>query len=119
LTGYLAFLDRPSATTILPEFQQLAVGDKIYLGPRVELTVVTLEPARALVLSNKMGEMEWVWEFGLYPIDGQRTRLISRGTEHMPKAIWAWLYMRVMEPAAFIMTRRMLLGLRQRAEAPA
>jgi hypothetical protein len=119
LDRLFGFLDRPSATTILPEFQQLAVGDKIYLGPRVELTIVTLEPARALVLSNKMGEMEWVWEFGLYPIDGQRTRLISRGTEHMPKAIWAWLYMRVMEPAAFIMTRRMLLGLKQRAEAPA
>jgi hypothetical protein len=27
------------------------------------------------------------------------------------------LFLRVMEPAAFIMTRRMLLGLKQRAEA--
>jgi hypothetical protein len=27
-----------------------------------------------------------------------------------------WLLMRIMEPASFIMTRRMLLGLKQRAE---
>jgi hypothetical protein len=117
LDRLFGFLDRPSATRILPEFQHLAVGDKIHLGPRVELTVMSIEPAQALVLSNRMGDMEWVWQFGLYPIDPEHTRLVSRGTEHMPKAIWAWFYMRAMEPAAFIMTRRMLLGLKQRAES--
>ena len=29
----------------------------------------------------------------------------------------AWLGMRIMEPVAFIMTRRMLLGVKERAEA--
>jgi hypothetical protein len=116
LDRLFGFLDRPSATRILPEFQHLAVGDKILLGPRVELTVISLQPARALVLSNKTGDVEWVWQFGLDPIDAEHTRLVSRGTEHMPKAIWAWLYMRLMEPAAFVMTRRMLLGVKERAE---
>src|SRR5687767_14914519 len=36
LDRLFGFLDGPSATRILPEFQQLEVGDKIYLGPRVE-----------------------------------------------------------------------------------
>lgn len=117
LDQLFGFLDKPSASTIMPEFQQLASGDKIFLGPRVELTVVSLEPNEALVLSNRTGDMEWVWQFGLRAINQEQTRFISRGTEHMPKAIWAWFYMRVMEPAAFIMTRRMLLGVKQRAEA--
>lgn len=32
LDRLFGFLDRPSATRILPEFQRLAVGDKISLG---------------------------------------------------------------------------------------
>ena len=42
---------------------------------------------------------------------------MSRGTERYANTVAAWLFMRVMEPSAFIMTRRMLLGLKQRAEA--
>jgi hypothetical protein len=38
LDRLFGFLDRPSATRILPEFQQLAVGDTILLG-REELSV--------------------------------------------------------------------------------
>jgi hypothetical protein len=117
LDRLFGFLDRPSATRILPEFQHLAVGDKILLGPREELTVSALEPPRALALSNQAHGMEWVWQFGLYPLDDERTRLVSRGTERVPRTAVAWLGMRIMEPAAFIMTRRMLLGVKQRAEA--
>ena len=117
LDRLFGFLDRPSATRILPEFQQLAVGDKILLGPREELTVSALEPPHALALSNHAHGMEWLWQFGLYPLDDQSTRLISRGTERVPNTAVAWLGMRIMEPAAFIMTRRMLLGVKERAEA--
>ena len=52
LDRLFGFLDRPSTTRILPEFQHLAVGDKILLGPREELTVAALQPPRALVLSS-------------------------------------------------------------------
>ena len=116
LDRLFGFLDRPSATRILPEFQQLAVGDKIFLG-REELTVSVLEPPRALALSYQARGMEWVWQFGLYPLDDRRTRLVSRGTERVPKTAAAWVGMRIMEPAAFVMTRRMLLGVKERAEA--
>jgi hypothetical protein len=116
LDRLFGFLDRPSADSVLTEFQHLSVGDKIRLGPRGELTVRALEPYRALVLSYKAHDFEWVWQFGLYPIDEVRTRLVTRGTERFPNRVGTWLFMRIMEPAAFVMTRRMLLGLKQRAE---
>ena len=115
LDRLFGFLDRPSANRIIPEFQHLAVGDKILVG-REELTVTALEPPRALVLSYKARGIDWVWQFGLYPVDNNRTRLVSRGTERVPNTASGRLFMCVMEVAAFVMTRRMLLGLKQRAE---
>jgi hypothetical protein len=115
LDRLFGYLDRPSATRILPEFQQLVVGDRIPWG-RHELTVSLVEPLRALALSLDAHGMQWVWQFGLYPLDDLRTRLVNRGTERMPSTPRWWLFMRVMEPAAFVMTRRFMLGVKQRAE---
>lgn len=116
LDRLFGILDRPSASRILPEFQHLAVGDTVPLGPREILTVAAIEPLRALVLSYTGHDFEWVWQFGLYPVDSNRTRLVTRGSERVPKSIASWFFMRAMEPAALIMTRKMLLGLKQRAE---
>jgi hypothetical protein len=63
-----------------------------------------------------MGGLDWVWQFGLYPIDETRTRLISRSRVRA-QPLWARLLTHAIEPAGFLMTRRMLLGLKQRAEA--
>jgi hypothetical protein len=79
--------------------------------------VTAIEPGRALVLSGAGDGFAWVWEFGLYPIDERRTRLVSRNLVRVPRTLGSWLFMRVIEPAAFLMTRRMLLGLKRRAEA--
>lgn len=118
LDRLFGFLDRPSATRVLPEFQQLAVGDKVpWARNGTELTVGVLEPLRALALVSQVGDFVWVWQFGLYPVDEQRTRFVTRGTEHVPSGAMWWLGMRIMEPASFIMTRRFLLGVKERAEA--
>ena len=117
LDRLFGFLDRPSATRILPEFQQLAVGDKVPWGRTgTQLTVDVLEPLRAVALSYEARGFAWVWQFGLYPLDEHRTRFVTRGTEHVPEELLWWLGMRIMEPAAFVMTRRMLLGVKERAE---
>jgi hypothetical protein len=116
LDRLFGFLDRPSATRILPEFQQLAVGDTIPWG-HTELTVGVVEPLSALALSYQARGFIWVWQFGLYPLDAQRTRFVTRGTEHVPSKLVWWLGMRIMELAALIMTRRMMLNVKQRAEA--
>ena len=121
LDRLFGFLDRPSATRIMPEFQRLAVGDRIPwgfpFGRREEFTVSVLEPSRALALSYQRLDTEWVWQFGLYPLDQHRTRLVTRGAERVPNTALVWLGMRILEPTAFIMTRRMLLGVKERAEA--
>ena len=117
LDRLFGFLDRPSAMRILPEFQQLALGDKVPWGRTgTELTVGVLEPLRALALSYEARGFAWVWQFGLYPLDEQRTRFVTRGTERVPDTLLWWLGMRFMEPASFVMTRRMLLGVKERAE---
>lgn len=117
LDRLFGYLDRPSATHILPEFQHLAVGDHIPLGRGPSWPVAVLEPNRALVLDMRnLGGLDWVWQFGLYPVDDARTRLVSRSRVRA-LSTWARLLTHVIEPAGFLMTRRMLLGLKQRAEA--
>lgn len=117
LDRLFGFLDRPSATRILPEFQNLAVGDVIPLGQGPSWPVGVMEPNRALVLDMRnIGGLDWVWQFGLYPLDETRTRLMSRSRVRT-QAIWARLLTYAIEPAGFLMTRRMLLGIKQRAEA--
>jgi hypothetical protein len=116
LDRLLGHLDRPSAEEILPTFQRLREGDVIPVGHHAGLSVHVVDRERALVLGGAQGELQWIWEFGLYPIDLRRTRLVSRSRAHAPST-WRWrLYMTVLGPAVFLMTRRMLLGLQRRAE---
>ena len=117
LDRLFGFLDRPSANRVLPEFQRLAVGDKIPVGRGPNWPVAVVEPKRALVLDMRnMNGFDWVWQFGLYSVDDKRTRLVSRSMVR-PHGVWEWMFsVLAIEPAGFLMTRRMLLGLKQRAE---
>jgi hypothetical protein len=117
LDRLFGYLDRPSATRILPEYQHLAVGDRIPLGRGPSWPVAALEPNRAMVLDMRnMPGIDWVWQFGLYPLDEKRTELVSRSRVR-GHSVWARLLTTAIEPAGFLMTRRMLLGLKARAEA--
>ena len=117
LDRLFGFLDRPSANCILPQFQRLEVGDEVPIGRGAGFPVKAIEANRAIVLGGEGdGHFAWVWQFGLYPADTTRTRLVSRNTARVPGTVGSWLFMRLLEPAAFIMTRRMLLGLKDRAE---
>ncbi len=99
LDRLFGFLDRPSAT-------------------RRGWPVAATEPRRALVLDvRNMSGFDWVWQFGLYAVDEERTRLVAR-SQVRPQTVWAWLFaVFALEPGAFLMTRRTLLGLKERAEA--
>jgi hypothetical protein len=117
LDRLFGYLDRPSATRILPEFQHLAVGDAIPLGWGPSWPVAAIEPDHALVLDMRnMGGIDWVWQFGLYAVDERRTQLVSRSRVRA-RTVSAQLLTFAIEPAGFVMTRRMLIGLKQRAEA--
>ena len=117
LARLFGYLDRPSETRVLPEFQRLNAGDVIPIGRGPGFPVAAVDARRSLVLSGKADDFVWVWQFGLYPIDAITTRLVSRNSAAVPPTIASWLLLRVLEPAAFLMTRRMLLGVAQRAES--
>ena len=109
-------LNMHSANEILPEFQDLRVGDVLPLGSKApRLRVEVLDPDRALVVRSEDGN--WVWAFGLYP-DGKHTRLVSRNRIKTPgaSAPARLAYTVVMEPGSLVMERKMLLGIKQRAE---
>ena len=117
LDRLFGYLDRPSTTRILPEFQSLAAGDTIPLGRGPAWPVAVVDARRALVLDMRnLGGFDWVWQFGLFAVDGNRTRLVSRSRVRT-QAVWARLLTYGIEPAGFLMTRRMLLGIKERAEA--
>lgn len=105
-----------SADRILPEYQKLAVGDAQRLGARGPvLRVAGLEPERSLVFRSEDGK--WVWAFSMVP-DSAGTRLISRnriatdGASRLARVLNTY----VMEPGSLIMERKMLLGIKDRAE---
>jgi hypothetical protein len=108
-------LNMHSADEIHPEWQNLAVGDVVRSrAGRPGLRVEILDPERAL--SNRSEAGDWVWTFVLVPENGS-TRLISRNRISMKGASAGQrLGMIVMEPGSLVMERKMLLGIKQRAE---
>jgi hypothetical protein len=109
-------LNMHSADEIIPAFQHIAVGDAWQLGSHGPvLRVARIDPERALVVRSDDGN--WVWAFVLEP-GCDLTRLISRNRIAMPGAAWlARAVTRyVMEPGSLVMERKMLLGIRTRAE---
>jgi hypothetical protein len=72
----------PSATEILPAFQEIAPGDVLPSLPGEEesFVVAGLELERDLILTVPLGGGTGVsWEFFLEPLDHDRTRLLVRG----------------------------------------
>jgi len=120
-----------SATTILPELQDLAVGDFVPDGaPETEcgFVVERLEPHRALVLHStshlprawrdrRGAALDWSWTFVLRPVGSGATRFHFR-SRWSTAPWWFTLGGRLaIVPADFLMSRDMLRGVRQRAEA--
>jgi hypothetical protein len=109
-------LNMHSAGEVLPEFQDLKAGDELPMGPRQPvMKVEVLDPQRALAFRNSDGN--WAWIFALLPEAGS-TRLISRNrvaTTALPPAA-RLLYLLFMEPGSLVMERKMLLGIKTRAE---
>ena len=104
-------LDMHSADRVLPEFQRPVVGETIAFGPN-RMRLEHLVPER--VLAWRSGDGNWVWTFVLEERAG-RTRLISRNRFRLP-SLGARIGMLPMEPGSLVMERKMLQGIRQRAE---
>ena len=126
----------PSAERIMAEHQHLEVGDKVLLTPdgKMGYPVAIIEPGRALVLSGTMntrtGEqvdpndpnLENYFGganiFFVYELDERTTRFIIRQRlGWSPSLLMTLIYRAFLEPISFVMARKTLLGIKQRAEA--
>jgi hypothetical protein len=104
-------LNMRSVDRVLPEFQHPEIGDTIGYGSNL-MRVERVEPKR--VLSWRSEDGNWVWTFVLEAGNGP-TRLISRNRFRLP-TVGARVGMIPMEPASLLMERKMLRGIKERAE---
>jgi hypothetical protein len=127
-------LDFHSSDRILPEWQGLKVGDVVPLSPDgFGPAVVALEANRVLLLSGdtrtggepapvlKPGDyLNVSWLFFLEEAEPGATRLIERfRADYNPGLQNSLFYRALLEPGSFIMERKMLLGIKARAESEA
>ncbi len=131
--------DVHSSEDIVPALQEIEEGDLVRTAPDRDqwaMRVVEVEDERALVMRGtwvpgldeppvkdiEPGEKLWVdgsWAFVLDPVAEGRTRLLARfRVDHRGLPMTAFVT-GVLEPSHFVMERRMLLGIKDRAERKA
>lgn len=122
------------AERMLPGQPGLAADDEVLMEPAQEGPIVLIaEPEKVLVLGGMIdaqdedeGEVHsrnpvdffaTSWTFQLEPLGAETTRLVERQHfDWFPSARNNALYHALLEPVAFIMARRMLRGIKRRAE---
>jgi hypothetical protein len=118
----LVGLDIHNADRIVPEWQELSVGDTVRLGcadrfPDATLEVAAFDPESSLVLRTPTDPTWWVWAFVLEPIDETTTRLLVRSRIRLPEnPLVRAASLVALDPVSSLMTYGMLQGIRSRAE---
>ena len=122
-----------SAKRIIPELQDLRVGDVIEIAPGMGYVVVGIEPEQVLVLQSKVDTSKWEslsssdplpakylsssWAWFLEAIDEETTRLIVRvRSDYSPGLLSALSAGIPNELGSLIMQPKTLRVLKQRAE---
>jgi len=113
----LGILDAPTANRIIPEFQHLEVGDVIPMGKPPSWPVKAIELNKSLLIVIKEPGVEVTWCFMLDEIDDKQTRLVLRVRSWLAMTPMLLLSLPVMYPGQYLMIRKMLLGIKQRAES--
>ena len=104
-------LNMHSVDHVLPEFQNPRIGGTIGYGSN-QMRLERVKPERVLAWRSEDGN--WVWTFVLDG-DARSTRLVSRNRFRLPSLV-ARIGMLPMEPGSLVMERKMLNGIKQRAE---
>ena len=136
LMGIAGSVEHPSrsAERVLPELQDLEVGDVVEIAPDMGYNVVEIQPERALVLhiavetdnfrpfdpkeEMPVNHFNSSWTWFLDERAGDVTRLIVRiRVGYSPGLANALMVHGLMEPGSFVMERRTLLGIKRRVEA--
>lgn len=106
----------PSSDRIIPEFQHFQVGQIIPMSPNGKMGMYVkefIEP-NWMIWGDKQNYSSWCW--GLYPIDSNRTRLVTR-----IRLRYRWLsptiiFSVLLDIGDIIMMRKCMLGIKQRSE---
>ena len=115
--------DIHSADRVVPEWQGIGVGDEVRFAPEVGLAVASLELGRSLVLrggvpiGNIAPPYDSTWAFVLRDGPDKTTRLLVR-ERYAYKRPWARLIIEPTEVLSFVMSHKMLRGIKERAERP-
>jgi len=116
--------DIHSADRVVPEWQDVRVGDEVRFAPEVGLAVACLEHGRSLVLrggvpiGNREPPYNSTWAFVLRDGPDKTTRLLVR-ERYAYKHPWARLIIEPTEVLSFVMSHKMLRGIKERAERTA
>jgi hypothetical protein len=113
--------DIHSADRIVPGWQDIKIGDQVNLAPEIGLSVAALEPGRSLVLRGgvPMGntpppyDFTWAWVLREEPDGTSRLLVRERYAYTRP---WARFLVEPVEAVSFVMSQKMLRGIRDRAE---
>lgn len=119
----LAGCDIHTSDVIVPELRIRAVGDEVKLAPSAALRVVALKEGYHLVLrgavagggTNAPAPYDFTWAFVLTDDAPGITRLIVR-ERYAYLAGWAPMLAEPVEMVSFLMSQRMLRGIREHAE---
>jgi hypothetical protein len=119
----------PNVDELKPELQHWKVGDKLWMYPPDKLAgaghavLQRLDPGRALVFGTRQvgtpaeQPTDGTWAFIVRPVDSRTTRLIVRGRAAASRSSAQRVFDRlVFEPTHFMMERKMMEGIKARAE---
>ena len=110
-----------SADRIVPEWQDIGVGGEVRFAPEVGLTVASLEQGRSVVLrggvpiGNNPPPYDFTWAFVVREEPNKTTRLLVRERCAYTRS-WARLVVEPTEVLSFVMSQKMLRGIKERAE---
>ncbi|MDI1290798.1 MAG: hypothetical protein PSX37_12720 [bacterium] len=109
-------LGHRSARQILPEYQGLAPGDIIPMSPdgKQGMNVLSMEAPHTMVWGTP-GDTTWTWQ--LDELSDGSTRLLSRVRSHYEWLSPSIAFSALVEFGDIWMMRKMLMGIRDRAEA--
>jgi len=126
--------ERRSAKRIIPELQDLKVGDVLEIAPGMGYVVAGLEPEQALILQSRLDAVKWQsfsssdplpekylsssWVWFFEETDERTTRLIVRVRSDYSPGMLTTLSTRITnELGSLVMQPKTLRVLKQRAEA--
>jgi hypothetical protein len=108
-----------SATTILPAFQHPQIGDPLPISVAATLAFGSINPNSWMVWRSRNRPTDGVFIWELVPADANTTRFISRIRWSYAPGIWFKVLGMFTEFADHVAVRRILEGVRDRAEGRA